>query len=469
MKLNEQPLHRLLDLLDQRAAGVEEIVEQLYQAIDASEPDVKAYLELRDPTLLLDEAVSNADKPLRGIPIAIKDLISTTGFRTTCGSRFLSNYEPVYDATAVSSLRDAGATIQGKTNLDEFGMGSSNENSGYHVTRNPVDLERVPGGSSGGSAAAVAAHTAICSLGTDTGGSVRLPAAFCGVVGLKPSYGLVSRYGLVSYASSLDTIGPITKDVRDASLLLNIIAGHDPLDSTSIEIEPVDYISQLGSGITGAKIGIVKEFIDKLDTDAAQLFTQWKIAFEALGAEICEISLAHCDYAIPTYYLLSAAEASANLARYDGVRFGNRALSSKLNEMYEQSRSAGFGPEVKRRIMLGTYALSAGYSEEWYEKAQCVRALIAEDFQKAFDQVDLILTPTSPTPAFKLGEKTADPLEMYLTDQFLVPVSLAGLCAISVPGGEIDGLPFGLQLVANRFEEKMLLQGAYAFEQSNLT
>ena len=466
MKLNEQSLHQLIDLMNKGETDVDAIIESLFAAIDEREPQVNAYLEIQDKQNLLAEAKSFDKSDLKGIPIAIKDLISTIGFNTTCGSQFLRDFEPVYDATAIEHLKRAGASIQGKTNLDEFGMGSSNENSGLGVTKNPVDLDRVPGGSSGGSAAAVAAHTAIASLGTDTGGSVRLPAAFCGVVGLKPTYGLVSRYGLVSYASSLDTIGPITKDVRDAALLLNIIAGHDKRDSTSVAREPESYSANLAKGIAGSKIGIVKEFTDQLDEEAKALFSQWQSVFESLGAEISELSLPHSEYAIPTYYLISASEASANLARYDGVRYGERVEDPKLDVMYSKSRSTGFGDEVKRRIMLGTYALSAGYSEEWYEKAQCVRALIAEDFRTAFSDVDLILTPTSPTPAFKLGEKTADPLSMYLTDQFLVPASLAGLCAISVPGGEVEGLPFGMQLIADRFQEAKLLQAAYAFEQN---
>jgi len=468
MKLNEKPLHELLELIDSDQIAVSEIIDDLTRAVIERDSEICAFLEVAPSDQLKQQAQEQNQLPLRGLPIAIKDLISTEGFKTTCGSQFLRDFEPVFDATAITSLKDAGATIQGKLNLDEFGMGSSNENSGFRPTRNPVDLERVPGGSSGGSAAAVAANMSICALGTDTGGSVRLPASFCGVVGLKPTYGLVSRSGLVSYASSLDTIGPVTKNVRDAAILLNIISGHDPLDSTSVERSDIDYVENLDEGISELKIGIVTEFIEKLYEAARDCFNQWVRQFESLGACFSEISLPHCEYAIPTYYLISAAEASANLARYDGMRYGHRASNESLAEMYEESRSQGFGPEVKRRIILGTYALSAGYAEEWYEKAQCVRSLILSDFQRAFAEVDLILTPTSPEPAFKIGEKMADPLSMYLTDQFLVPVSLAGLCGISIPGGEVDGLPFGLQLIANRFEEDLLLKAAYAYEQSVL-
>lgn len=464
MGFNENSLHELTTLLAANEISISDLIEDLYKAIDECEAPVQAFLSIADRDALLTEASAAGDKPLHGIPIAIKDLISTTGFKTTCGSQFLRDFEPIFDATAVTKLKEAGATIQGKTNLDEFGMGSSNENSGYFVTRNPVDLDRVPGGSSGGSAAAVAADMAICALGTDTGGSVRLPAAFCGVVGLKPTYGLVSRYGLIAYASSLDQIGPITRDVRDAAILLDLLAGHDPLDSTSAENQKVNYVNALDADIKGLRIGYVKEYVELLDQEAEALFGRWRATFETMGAQFTEISMPHCNYAIPTYYLISSAEASANLARYDGVRYSHRASDESVESMYQMSRSEGFGPEVKRRIMLGTYALATGYYDAWYKKAQQVRSLIKRDFDAAFKEVDIILTPTSPTSAFKLGEKIEDPLEMYLTDQFLVPVSLAGICAISIPGGEIQDLPFGMQLIGDRFQESKILSAAYAFE-----
>ncbi len=465
-RLNEKPLHELLALLQRGEISIESLIEDLFRAIEAREPEIHAYLELADPDELVRQAQDQREKPLRGLPVAVKDLISTVGFRTTCGSRFLEDFRPIYDATAVEKLKGAGATVLGKTNLDEFGMGSSNENSAFGPTRNPLDLERVPGGSSGGSAAAVAAHLAPAALGTDTGGSIRLPAAFCGVVGLKPTYGLVSRYGLVAYASSLDQIGPITKDVRDAALLLSVLAGHDPRDSTSINGDSADYTAELEGGIEGFRVGVVREFFDALEGEARRVAEGWVRAFEGLGAAVEEVSLPHAEYAIPTYYLIASSEASANLARYDGVRYTRRFHDESLEEMFSQSREEGFGPEVKRRIMLGTYALSAGYYEQWYGKAQRVRTLICQDFRRAFERADVLITPTAPTPAFKLGEKLDDPLQMYLCDAFLVPISLAGLCAISVPGGTVEGLPFGLQIVGDKLQEAKILRAAYAFEQS---
>lgn len=471
--LNEKPIHELLGLLDRGEIGVEDVIRDLYEAIEAREPEIHAYLELADPERLVEEARRLRDRPLKGLPIAVKDLISTTGFRTTCGSKFLENFRPIFDATAVRRLKEAGATLLGKTNLDEFGMGSSNEHSAFGPTRNPHDPERVPGGSSGGSAAAVAAHTALAALGTDTGGSVRLPAAFCGVVGLRPTYGLVSRSGLVAYASSLDTIGPLTKDVKDAALLLSIIAGPDPLDSTSLKIDGLpDYVGGLdedgsgGEGLKGFRVGVVREFFEALRGEARRCAERWPRAFRELNATVVEISLPHAaEYAIPTYYLIAASEASSNLARYDGVRYTARAGdAASVETMFTESRSRGFGPEVKRRIMLGTYALSAGYYEQWYGKAQRVRALIKRDFDEAFKRVDVLIAPTAPTPAFKLGERADDPLQMYLTDAFLVPMSLAGLPAISVPGGTVEGLPFGLQIVGDRLQEPKVLKAAYAFE-----
>ena len=461
------PLHKLLALIERGEASIEEIIQDLYAAIEEKDDSIRAYLELADREELLAEARAMADRPLRGIPIAVKDNISTVGFKTTCGSQFLREFEPIYDATVIERLRSAGATILGKTNLDEFAMGSSTENSAFFPTRNPRDLERVPGGSSGGSAAVIAAHEAIAALGSDTGGSIRQPAALCGVVGLKPTYGLVSRYGLVAFASSLDQIGPLTKDVRDAALILTIIAGRDPHDSTSIDKGDVDYTQGLEDGIRGFRVGLPREYLSEgLSEEAQERVEEWKKIFEALGAELVEISLPHAEYAIPTYYLISSSEASANLARFDGVRYTLRANDEALEELYSESRDRAFGAEVKRRIMLGTYALSAGYYEEWYGKAQRVRTLIKQDFDRAFQQVDLIITPTSPTPAFKLGEKIQDPLQMYLSDIYTVPASLTGVPAISLPGGEVEGLPFGLQIIGPHLQEKKILRAARAYERA---
>lgn len=467
MNWNEKPLHELIELLDRDEIRIDDVIEDLYEALAEKEPCIKAYLEVAQQDRLLKEAKLFQDKPLKGLPLSVKDLISTAGFRTSCGSKFLEGFRPIFDATAIAKLKAVGATILGKTNLDEFGMGSSTENSGYYPTKNPVDLERVPGGSSGGSAAAVAAHTALAALGTDTGGSVRLPAAFCGVVGLKPTYGLVSRYGLVAYASSLDQIGLITKGVRDAALLLGIMAGHDPADSTSIDNGGIDYTRDLDKGIEAFRVGIVREFVNALQGEPRRCVDSWIETFGDLGAQLREISLPHAEYAIPTYYLISASEASANLARYDGVRYSRRSNDKSVDAMFSDSRERGFGPEVKRRIMLGTYALSAGYYDQWYGKAQRVRALIKQDFDAAFQHVDVLITPTSPTLAFRLGEKTEDPLAMYLSDIYLVPMSLAGICAISIPGGTVDGLHFGLQIVGNKLQEAKILRVAYAFEQAN--
>ncbi len=465
MSLNGKTLHELIALLDAGEASLREIIRDLYQAIEEKDDSIKAYLQLADQDELLMEAEQNASRPLRGIPIAIKDNISTVGFKTTCGSQLLKEYKPIYDATAVARLKAAGATILGKTNLDEFAMGSSTEHSSFFPTRNPHDLERIPGGSSGGSAAAVAAAEAIAALGSDTGGSIRQPAGLCGVVGLKPTYGLVSRYGLVAFASSLDQIGPITKDVRDAALLLGIIAGRDPYDSTSIDNGNPDYAAGLEDGIGGFRLGFPEEYLGEgLSEEALGRIEEWKRTVEELGAKIVELSLPYTEYAIPTYYLTCSSEASANLARYDGVRYTIRANDETLEEMYSQSRDRGFGAEVKRRIMLGTYALSAGYYEQWYGKAQRARTLIKEDFDRAFEEIDVIVAPTMPTPAFKLGERVEDPLQMYLVDVYTAPVSLAGVPAISIPGGKVGGLPFGLQLIGGHLQESKILRAAYAFE-----
>ncbi|MCI2430757.1 Asp-tRNA(Asn)/Glu-tRNA(Gln) amidotransferase subunit GatA [Candidatus Acetothermia bacterium] len=468
MRLNAKPLHELLDLLERKEIHPREVVADLYRTIAEREKQIRAYISLAPHEELLQECERLSEKPLRGLPIAIKDNISTRDFKTTCASRFLKDFQPIFDATVVQRLREAGTTILGKTNLDEFAMGSSAENSAFFPTRNPHDPERVPGGSSGGSAAAVAAHEALCALGSDTGGSIRQPASFCGIVGLKPTYGLVSRYGLVAFASSLDQIGPMTQDVRDCALLLNMIVGRDSHDSTSLERPCADYTQELGQEITGFRVGVPKEYIADLSGQAKTRVESWVKTFRELGTEIVELSLPHTKYAIPTYYLVSSSEASANLARFDGVRYTQRvsdASDASVEAMFSESRDQGFGPEVKRRIMIGTYALSAGYYEAWYGKAQRVRALIRQDFESAFKSVDIILSPTSPTPAFKLGERVSDPLAMYLSDIFTVPASLAGLPAISIPGGRVDGLPFGLQIIADKFCEAKLLRSAYAFEQ----
>ncbi len=466
MNLNEKPLHELLDLITKGEIHPREVIVDLYRAISVTEEQIKAYVSLAPQEDMLREVERLAHTSLHGLPISVKDNISTIGFKTTCGSKFLEHFEPIFEATAVKNLRDAGATVLGKTNLDEFGMGSSTENSAFFPTRNPHDMTRVPGGSSGGSAAAVAAHEALCALGSDTGGSIRQPSALCGVVGLKPTYGLVSRYGLVAFASSLDQIGPITKNVRDCALVLNIITGRDLHDSTSIERSTDDYMSELGFDIEGFKIGLPKEYLTDLSGEAQARVNDWGKTFQELGAQIVEISLPHSQHTIPAYYLISSSEASANLARYDGVRYSQRASNASVEEMFSESRDKGFGPEVKRRIMIGTYALSAGYYEAWYGKAQKVRALIHQDFDTVFKTVDVIICPTSPTPAFKLGEKVDDPLAMYLSDIFTVPASLAGIPAISVPGGTVGGLPFGLQIVGDKLQEAKMLRAAYAFEQT---
>jgi aspartyl-tRNA(Asn)/glutamyl-tRNA(Gln) amidotransferase subunit A len=438
------------------------------------EKKIHAYITVR-PDLALTQA-AQADEwikkgqagPLTGIPLAIKDIICLQGMPTTCGSHILENFYPPYEATVIEKLKAAGAVFVGKANMDEFAMGSSTENSYFGPTYNPWDLERTPGGSSGGSAAAVAADECIAALGSDTGGSIRQPAACCGVVGVKPTYGRVSRYGLVAFASSLDQIGPLTKDVRDAAQLLTVISGHEPRDSTSINLPVPDYAAHLGKEIKAVKLGVVKEsFEEGLDLEVKASFWQAVNTLAQLGAEIKEVSLPHMPYAVAVYYIIAPAEASSNLARYDGVKYGYRAKGvSELLSMYEQSRSQGFGAEVKRRIMLGTYALSAGYYEAYYRKASQVRTLIGRDFQEAFAECTALLMPTAPTPAFRLGEKVDDPLLMYLSDIFTIPCNLAGLPGLSIPCGFSQaGLPIGLQIIGNHFQEEIILQIAYAFEQ----
>ncbi|MDX2253629.1 MAG: Asp-tRNA(Asn)/Glu-tRNA(Gln) amidotransferase subunit GatA [Nitrospira sp.] len=409
-------------------------------------------------------------KPLMGMPLAIKDNICTEGVPTTCSSRMLQHFVPPYDATVIAKLREQGYILLGKTNLDEFAMGSSTENSAFGPSRNPWDLHRVPGGSSGGSAAAVAADECVAALGSDTGGSIRQPAAFCGVVGLKPTYGRVSRYGLVAFASSLDQIGPITKDVRDAAFVLGSIAGHDPQDSTSADVPVPDYLKALAKrDLKKLRVGVPREFFaEGLDPEVDQAVKAAIAELKTLGGEIKDIQLPRTDAAVAVYYVLATAEASSNLARFDGVKFGLRAKETKdLADLYMKTRQEGFGPEVKRRIMLGTYVLSAGYYDAYYGKAQAVRTLVCQDFEAAFKEVDLIVTPATPTPAFKLGEKSEDPLQMYLSDIFTISVNLAGLPAIALPCGfSKSGLPIGLQLIGRPFEEETILRAAYAYEQA---
>jgi aspartyl-tRNA(Asn)/glutamyl-tRNA(Gln) amidotransferase subunit A len=416
----------------------------------------------------VQKKIGEEKKLLLGIPLAIKDNICTKNILTTCSSKILSNFIPTYESTVTSRLIEQGYILIGKTNMDEFAMGSSTENSGFYPTRNPWDLERIPGGSSGGPAAAVASDECIAALGSDTGGSIRQPAAFCGVVGLKPTYGRVSRFGLVAFASSLDQIGPITKQVRDSAILMNIISGHDPLDSTSAPLPVPDFTAVLGQDIKGLKMGVPKEyFIEGIEREVEVLVKEAIKRLELLGAIPVEVSLPHTGYAIATYYIIATSEASSNLARYDGMRYGLRSEGKDLIETYMNTRAHGLGAEVKRRIMLGTYALSAGYYEAYYKKAQQVRTLIKQDFERAFKEVDVIVTPTSPTAAFKLGEKIADPLQMYLSDIFTISVNLAGVPGISIPCGfTTDNLPVGLQIIGKHFDEESILKVAYAYEQS---
>ncbi len=467
MQLNELTLHELSPKLREEPGKIEELVDALYGEIEKKEDSIGAYLQLPDREDLINRARERSDSPLAGIPAAIKDNIQTVGMKTTCGSKILADYDSVYDATVVKKLKEKGSPVLGKTYMDEFAMGSSTENSAFQITKNPLDLDRVPGGSSGGSAAAVASDEAIYALGSDTGGSIRQPAAFCGVVGLKPTYGLVSRYGLTAFASSLDQIGPITKDVRDAAIVLNYITGNDELDSTSTTSREEDFEEGLEEGIKGATVGFPEEYFDeRLDESIHDLADRWKKTFEDLGAEIVDISLPHTEYATATYYLIACSEASANLARFDGVRYTARAESKKIDDLFANSREEGLGPEVKRRIMLGTYALSTGYYDQFYKKAQKVRNLIKKDFDRAWEKVDLVATPTTPAPAFKLGEKIEDPLEMYLSDIFTETANLAGIPAISIPAGEVRDLPVGLQLMTEGMGEKKLLKAAYAVEKS---
>jgi aspartyl-tRNA(Asn)/glutamyl-tRNA(Gln) amidotransferase subunit A len=448
------------------------VVEEFYRKIKADDGDIHAYLTLCEDRALqqarhIDDLAAKGGTlpPLAGVPVAIKDVMVTKGLRTTAGSKILEHFIPPYDCTAVARLEGAGAIVLGKTNCDEFAMGSSNENSAYGPVRNPRDKSRVPGGSSGGSAAAVAAGTALAALGSDTGGSIRQPASFCGVVGLMPTYGRVSRYGLIAFASSLDHIGPLTRTVQDAAIILRTIAGRDPLDSTSANVPVPDYVEEMSKPVKGLRLGIPKEYFGEgLDGETRSAVEGAIEQLRAAGCEIVPISLPHTPYAIPTYYVIATAEASANLARFDGVRYGYRsAHAHTLSEMYRKSRDEGFGAEVKRRIMLGTYALSSGYYDAYYLKAQRVRTLLTRDFEQAFQKVDAIVTPTTPTPAFKLGEKADDPLAMYLADIYTVTADLAGIPGISVPCGQTkSGLPIGLQVLGKHFDESTVLRVAGA-------
>lgn len=476
MDLYKLTLHELRDLIHKKEVTAHDAAFSYTRRIGALEADIKAFVTLTaDATIGMsdeaDKAIADGKiAPLTGIPMAIKDNMCTKGIRTTCSSKILANFVPPYESTVTARLKDAGYVLLGKTNMDEFAMGSSTENSAFEATRNPWDLNRIPGGSSGGSAAAVAADLCAAALGSDTGGSIRQPAACCGVVGLKPTYGRVSRFGLVAFASSLDQIGPITKDVEDCAIVMNIIGGHDPSDSTSADIALPDFTAGLKGGIKGLKVGIPKEYFIAGGIDH-EVYTSLQEAIgvlKGLGAEVKEVTLPHTDYAVATYYILATSEASSNLARYDGVKYGYRAPNpDDLLDMYKKSRSQGFGPEVKRRIMLGTYALSSGYYEAYYKKAQQVRTLIKRDFDEAFKQVDVIVTPTAPTAAFKLGEKTEDPLQMYLSDIFTISINLAGIPGLSMPCGLTrERLPIGMQILGRHFDEETVLRAAYAYEQA---
>ncbi len=474
-QLYELTASELSQMLDRREVSSLEITEAVLARIAQVEPKVGAYLTLT-PDVARSQAIE-ADKriaaggrigPLDGIPIAIKDNMCTKGIRTTCASRILDNFVPPYDATAVIRVRNAGTVTFGKTNMDEFAMGSSTENSGYGPSKNPWDVTCVPGGSSGGSASTVAAGEAIAALGSDTGGSIRQPAAFCGIVGLKPTYGLVSRYGLVAYASSLDQIGPLTHTVEDSALLLNVIAGHDPMDSTSLKVAKKDYTQACRDEVKGLRIGVPKEFFGEgVDNNVSSLVRKAIDQLCDKGAIAEECSLPSIDYCLAAYYIIAPAEASSNLARFDGVKYGHRTkeLAGHIGLM-EKTRDEGFGAEVKQRVMIGTYALSAGYYDAYYKRAQQVRTLIRRDFDKAFEKYDVLITPTSPTVAFKIGEKADDPLAMKLADICTLPVNMAGIPGMSLPCGFYDGMPVGLQILAKPFGEKTIFRAAYAYEQS---
>ena len=475
MEITELTVHELIEKLKNKELTSTEITQSYVGRIKEKEPEVQAFV-----TTLEDEAIKQAkeidekratgeiENNLAGIPIGIKDNMCTKGIKTTCSSHMLEKFVSPYDATVVEKLKSENLIDLGKLNMDEFAMGGSTEYSYFHKTYNPWNLNKVPGGSSGGSAAAVAANMVPWALGSDTGGSIRQPSSFCGVVGLKPTYGLISRYGLVAFASSLDQIGPITKDVEDSAILLNLIAGHDEKDTTSADIAKKDYTKNLKNDIKGKKIGVPKEFFGEgINTEVKEKLQEAMETYKELGAEVEEFSLDIAKYSLATYYIIACAEASSNLGRFDGIRYGYRTPEfSNLKELYKKSRSEGFGPEVKRRIILGTYVLSSGYYDAYYKKAQQVRTLVMNEFQKAFEKYDVILTPTSPTVAFDIGSKSNNPLEMYLADICTVSVNIAGLPGISIPCGvDKEGMPVGMQLIGNKFEEEKLLNMAYVFEQ----
>ena len=473
MELNSLTAHELLEKLKSKEISADEILLSLNRRIKEVDPKVNAYVRFSDSNFSnLSPIAYHLSPILKGIPVSIKDNICTEGLSTECCSKILEGFKPPYDATVIKKLKQAGALIlAAKTNMDEFAFGSSTENSFFGPTHNPWDLARVPGGSSGGSAAAVASDEAILSLGSDTGGSIRQPASFCAVVGLKPTYGRVSRFGLIAFASSLDQIGPITKDVRDCALLMNVISGYDPYDSTSVNTKVPDYTESLNNDISGIKIGIPKEyFIEGLDSEVRVTLEEAINQLKAKGAQFKEVSLPHTEYAVEVYYIIATAEASSNLARFDGVQYGYRARSSKVQsliDMYKQTRGEGFGQEAKRRIILGTFVLSHGYYDAYYLRALRVRTLIKRDFDEVFKELDCVITPTSPTPAFKIGEKMDDPLKMYLSDIYTISANLAGIPAISLPCGFTkQGLPVGLQILAKPFNEEMLFGVANTYEQS---
>lgn len=476
MELYELSVSEIARKIKEKKVTIKEVLDSVFSRIDQVEGKIDGYV-----TLMKESAYKRAEVLqgkldsgedigiLGGVPIAIKDNICTNGTKTTCSSRMLENFVPFYDATVVEKLNESGAIIIGKTNMDEFAMGSSTESSYFKKTKNPWDLERVPGGSSGGSAAVVSSDMAYAALGTDTGGSIRQPASFCSVVGLKPTYGLVSRYGVVAYASSLDQVGPLAKNVEDAALMLNVLAGHDKKDTTSANLDKIDYTKSIINDVKGKKVGILRKFVsDGVSEDVKQAYENSINILENAGAEIIEIDLDYIKYALPVYYIIATAEASSNLGRYDGIRFGHRAKDFKdLDDLYVKSRTEGFGEEVKRRIMLGTYVLSSGYYDAFYKRASSVRTLIIEEFKKAFEGVDTIMIPTAPNTSFKFGEKTSNPLEMYLEDIYTVPVNIAGLPGISVPAGfDSNNMPIGMQFISNAFNEEVLLQVAYTFEQN---
>lgn len=473
MDLNELTIHELQDKIKARQATAQDIAESVFARIDAVEEKVRAYIRLmREEAMAAarqaDENIKKGNiRLLTGIPIALKDIVCTRGIVTTCGSHILQNFVPPYNATVVEKLQEAGAVFVGKANMDEFAMGSSTETSYFGPSRNPWNLECTPGGSSGGSAAAVAADECIASIGSDTGGSIRQPAALCGIVGMKPTYGRVSRFGLIAFASSLDQIGPFTKDVEDCAIMMNVLSGFDPKESTSVQKEAPDYRHFIGRDISGWRVGIPREyFIEGIDPEVEKAVKKAINVIENCGATCVDISLPHTRFCLAVYYIIAPAEASSNLARYDAVKYGLRAEGARdLPDMYKKTRSEGFGAEVKRRIMIGAYALSAGYYDAYYKKASQVRSLIAQDFEEAWKKCDVILTPTSPTPAFKIGEKTDNPLQMYLSDIFTISANLAGIPGISVPCGlSSAGLPIGLQFLAGHFEEGKLISIASAYE-----